>query len=260
MTDKKIVFIDIDGTLFDNERDVVHESTLQAIKALKDNGVYVCIASGRSSIMADQVLRKYQLEFDGYVMINGQFVLLNDEVIYKNPLSDRFIKGFVEECHRLQLPYGFITERGYMVSSHHESVVKAFADFKIDLPKIQDEQDYKQDIYQGLFFSMDYFDHFATKFCDEVKFIAWIGDGADIIPVESSKAIGIEKICKALGVNPEQVYAIGDSTNDIEMVTMAGVGIAMGNAKESLKQVADYVTDPIDEDGLYNALKHFKLI
>ena len=65
---------------------------------------------------------------------------------------------------------------------------------------------------------------------------------------------------KKLKVSREAIYAIGDSSNDIEMLQYAHVGIAMGNGKEEVKRVSDYITDDIAEDGLYNALKHFNLI
>ena len=56
------------------------------------------------------------------------------------------------------------------------------------------------------------------------------------------------------------VYAFGDSFNDSEMLEEAGVGIAMGNAKEELKEIADYITSPIDQDGIWNACRHFQLV
>ena len=84
--------------------------------------------------------------------------------------------------------------------------------------------------------------------------------GADIIEKGISKAEGLKKLCAYYGLEMRDVYAFGDSFNDSEMLEEAGVGIAMGNAKEELKAIADYVTSPIDQDGIWNACRHFQLV
>jgi Cof subfamily protein (haloacid dehalogenase superfamily) len=260
--EKKLLFIDIDGTLFDNKQDKVHESTLEALEQLKQNkDIYVCIASGRSSQLANEVLDRYPMYFDGYVLVNGQIVMLNDVIIYKNPLKQAFIKEFIAECEKCDVPYGLVSNSLSIVSDHHPKVVQSFREFKMALPEIAQKKDYSDEFYQGLFFDMRYFDHFVNKFKDEVVFLAWHqNEGADIIPKGSSKAIGMEVLRKKLKIKRENIYAVGDSTNDIEMIEYAHIGIAMGNGKEELKQVADYVTEAIDQDGLMKALKKYQLI
>ncbi len=257
---KKIVFIDIDGTLFDNEHDMIHQSTITAIEQLKQNGVIVCIASGRSKSLGEEVFKRYELIFDGYVFINGQYVVFNDELIYKNPLDKNFIQEFITECQKQNVDYGFLTDDDTFVSSYHPSVLKAFQDFKMKVPRLMNETDFNKDIYQGLFFENKMHLYFSQKFTRYVKFIPWLGNGADIIPIQASKAVGMHKICEKLGILREDVVAIGDSTNDIEMIQYAHIGIAMGNAKKELKEVASFVTDDISKDGLQKALKRIKLI
>ena len=75
-----------------------------------------------------------------------------------------------------------------------------------------------------------------------------------------SKGAAIKEFMEAVGEPIENAYAFGDSANDIEMLKMAGTAIAMGNGAELAKAVADYVTDTVDNDGLYNAMRHYKLI
>ncbi|QVK18928.1 Cof-type HAD-IIB family hydrolase [Mycoplasmatota bacterium] len=257
---QKIVFIDIDGTLFDNDNDIIHPSTIDAIDKLKQNGVAVCIASGRSKVLGDEVFSRYDLDFDGYVLINGQFVLYKDEVIYKNPIDKTFIHEFIEECRIQDVDYGFLTEDDTFISSYRPQVLKSFSDFKMKLPRLMTEEDIQKDIYQGLFFDLNYIPYFSQKFAQYVRFISWLHNGADIIPINASKAIGMEKICQHLGIMRENVIAFGDSTNDIEMLQYANIGVAMGNAKNSVKEIATIVTDDIDKDGLSKALKKLQLI
>lgn len=258
--DKKIVFIDIDGTHFDNDSGIVHKSTIDAIQKLKDNEINVVIASGRSQVDSDDVLKRFNLKFDGYVLINGQFVLYHDEVIYKNPLNEQFIKEFIIECNNRNIPYGFMTEKDTFVSHYDRLVVKSYDSFKMKLPRLVTTQDLNQEIFQGLFFNDKDINYFSQKFKQYVRFIPWHNTGADITPKKSSKVVGIKKICEKLCVSQENVYALGDSNNDIEMNQYARYGIAMGNANSNLKEVADYITDDIGNDGLAKALKKYNLI
>ena len=79
-------------------------------------------------------------------------------------------------------------------------------------------------------------------------------------PKGTSKATGIEWLCKHLGVAKEDTYGIGDSINDLEMLQCVGHGIAMGDGTQAAKDVAEYVTTPLWEDGIYHALQHYGLI
>lgn len=74
------------------------------------------------------------------------------------------------------------------------------------------------------------------------------------------KALAIETLLKYLNLSKEDTFAYGDGINDAEMIEYVNIGVAMGNAKEELKKVADDVTDAHDEDGIYNSFKKYKII
>ena len=82
----------------------------------------------------------------------------------------------------------------------------------------------------------------------------------EVVPKGCSKGTGILKVCERLGVAPEDTYAFGDSVNDLPMFAVAGCAIAMGNAAETVKKQASYVTDTLHDGGIYHALAHFELI
>lgn len=86
------------------------------------------------------------------------------------------------------------------------------------------------------------------------------GEGADVIEKSASKAEGLRRLCEYWKVPLSQTIAFGDSMNDYEIIRMAGTGVAMGNAREELKQAADYVTAPINEDGVWKACVHLGLL
>ena len=87
----------------------------------------------------------------------------------------------------------------------------------------------------------------------------WISFGADIVPVNGSKAEGIKQLVQHLSEKPEQIVAFGDGYNDIEMLQLADIGVAMGNASDAVKAHADFITKPIDEDGIYYACEKLGL-
>lgn len=82
----------------------------------------------------------------------------------------------------------------------------------------------------------------------------------DIVPKNGSKYHGILEFIKAVGIKPEEVMAFGDHYNDIEMIQKVGIGVAMGNGLSEVKAQADYVTATNEQDGIYQALKHFEII
>ena len=104
---KKIVFFDIDGTLLDHEKKLP-SSTKKAIHLLKENGVFVAIATGRAPFMFTS-LRK-ELDIDSYVSFNGQYVVFENEVIYKNPLDHNEVETFLQDSTANGHPLIFMNE------------------------------------------------------------------------------------------------------------------------------------------------------
>lgn len=106
----------------------------------------------------------------------------------------------------------------------------------------------------------DYYTHTEQEFpelkcplCEDIK-------GADIVEKRNSKANGLQFLCDYWETDIRNTYAFGDSMNDYEILKAAGTGIAMGNAVSELKEIADYVTTGIDDDGILKACEHFHLI
>jgi Cof subfamily protein (haloacid dehalogenase superfamily) len=255
---KKIVFFDIDGTLLDHEKKLP-SSTKKAIQTLKENGVFVAIATGRAPFMFTSL--KKELDIDSYVSFNGQYVVFENEAIYKNPLNQSELERFLQDTTAKDHPLIFLNELTMKSTTHfHPYIETSMGSLLFPHPE-EDKTFYvDKEIYQSLLFCKEgeekfYFENFA-----EFDFIRWHPYSVDVLPKGGSKAEGIKQMIDRLGFDLKDVYAFGDGLNDLEMLKAVGTGVAMGNGVPEAKALANFVTTDVSEDGIWNGLKELKLI
>lgn len=252
----KAVFFDIDGTLVSFKTHKVPQATIETLEFLHKNGVKLFISSGRQFGLINNL---GDLKFDGYVTINGAVTLVNGKMIDSNPIPhDDIIKiiEYMENGNRF--PCVFVLKDRIAINYSNDDVEEIkrlinFPDIPVDdLNSLKDE-----DVYQLIsFFKEDK----EPEIMDQIPNCAtarWSPIFADIIAKGTSKVTGIEKICEHFGISQDETMAFGDGGNDIEMLQWAKIGIAMGNAEDKVKSVADYVTTSVDEEGIKNAINHF---
>ena len=124
-----------------------------------------------------------------------------------------------------------------------------------------DEHFYRQnDIYQALaFYDAEDQCTFEEEY-PEFRFIRWHQHSVDVVPKDGSKSATLTYLAKRVGIDAKNIIAFGDGENDREMLSHAGIGVAMGNASPSIQEVATMVTDTNDNDGIWKALKEMKAI
>lgn len=254
----KAVFFDIDGTTVSHSLRDVPKSTRLAIHKLKEKGIQCIIATGRHITEIKELPIK-DIKFDGYVTLNGQLCLDSDEnVIFSDPIKgnskDNLIKIFTEKKHPIAL-----VEKDKMYINYVNELVETIQ--KAISSRIPDTDNYMgNDIY----FAVGYFNpdirNEISKLIPDCHLTNFHECGVDIYPKSSDKVIGIKQYLEINNLKKEEIMAFGDGENDIDMLRFAGIGIAMGNAHEEAKKASDYVTDHIDEDGVYNALRHYKIL
>lgn len=258
---QKIAFFDIDGTILDHEKKIP-ESAKRGINQLKENGIEVAIATGRPPHMITEVAE--ELGITTAITCNGSYVIYNGEAVFKNPIEskcvDEIIKFGLKRNHSLSLSNEH--ERGLTNVNEHVKKVfgESFGKFGLEIFGEDTNFHFENEVYHMLtFHEGNSVDLYVETFPD-ARFVPCHENVFDVIPKGGSKALGIQKLIEHLGLKIENTFGFGDGLNDIEMLQAVGTSVAMGNAVDEVKSHANYVTDDVADDGLYNALKHLELI
>lgn len=256
----KAIFFDIDGTLVSFKTHQVPESTIRSLALLREKGIKVFIATGRQ---LHSINNLGSLQFDGYVTLNGGYCLAGkNQVIYKRSIPDEDIDALLHYLEKIEsFPCAFVLEDDIFLNYKNEAVEKVFQLINFPAPPARPFPDLSgKTVYQLIaFFSEGQEERFMSVLphCDATR---WNPLFTDVVPAGSTKAIGIDKMIEHYGIALEETMAFGDGGNDMSMLRHAGIGVAMGNAEDEVKQAADYTTTSVDNDGIYLALKHFQLI
>lgn len=255
--EKCLILFDIDETLYINHQRRIPESTLVALAKLKEAGHTLAVATGRASFEINETIKN--LPFDFFILNNGQYVLQNDEVVYENPINPATIKELVDEAVANSIHLGFSSATRATVTGINDRIHNTFTNSDLTYPEVDPTIVDTENIFQIWFFSDDY-PKYAKKYEDKVRFVPWLGNGSDVIPPDASKAAGLLKTIEANRDQlPKKIIFFGDGANDIELVEMADIGVAMGNAVDSLKEKADFITKNIEDDGIYHACEQLSL-
>jgi Cof subfamily protein (haloacid dehalogenase superfamily) len=254
MTHKSIIFFDIDGTLLNHDKKLP-PSTKEAIFTLKEAGHIVAIATGRAPFMFEDL--REELGIHTYVSYNGQYVVLNGEVLDTNPLNIPALEKLTEVALQNNHPVVFMDHEDMKANVPAHSFIKESIDsLKISHFPEHDPHYYKgRDLYQTLLFCIEGEERQYEQAFNDFDIIRWHPVAVDILPKGGSKAKGIEKIVQRLEIPEDNQYAFGDGLNDIEMLSTVKNSVAMGNAEEQVKEVARYVTKSVEDDGIVHGLK-----
>lgn len=262
---KKIVFFDIDDTIYSHKLGVT-EKTRVAIKKLRENGHLAFICTGRSRAMIFPFI--VDVGFDGIIAGAGTYAEYDNEVIMRYDMDEEVVAKHVRllrQCGFKAVPEGhdyLYYESMDTWDDTYKSVYGLFMEHIGDAMKEipSDERGMCAAKISSVFTKESDYNKAIEIFGEDYTVVNHGNFLLELIPNGFSKAEGIKKVIELLGISYEHTYAIGDSMNDYEMLQFVKHGIAMGNSDERIQQIADYVTDTIENEGVYKALTHFGLI
>ena len=278
----KMALLDIDGTLLTTWK-IATPRTKQVIKQLTDNGINVCLCTGRNIHSTLPVLRAFSLTspcmcIDGIIMYDPP----QKRIIYETKLPNTVMREVLDVVKTRHVNVEVVTKRHYFwyvrdksiggydiytvgnISLPVSAIVTAYK-YKFGVRNIrsldrfykQDEQIYEIVAIGGESETESIAAALAGHENKEIHTRLMWGNQLFITAKGVGKSEGLRILCRHFDITPGEVLAIGDDDNDIDMLEAAGIGVAMGNAREHVKAAADYITESNDNDGAALALAKF---
>lgn len=248
MKEIKIVFFDIDGTLVDMDKKQISEKTLETLHRLKEKNVILCIATGRPALN----LPVFKDLFDVFLTFNGSYCFNNEHIIFSNPLDKEDVQRIIKNATAIGRPVSVATKERMVSNGKDRDLIDYYAFAKREV-EVEDEFDViaRQEVYQMMMGGREEEYSNILEGVQGARITAWWDRAVDIIPSDGGKGRGVEAILEYYHLNKEDAVAFGDGNNDIELLQSVGHGVAMGNASERLKAVANDICGHVAEDGIY---------
>lgn len=274
----KLIFIDIDGTLFNHKKDDIPESAKEAILNAKSKGHKIFLSTGRPYADIDKEI--LGLPLDGMIVSCGAVVYVENKPIYCKTypqkelinliqfMSNNNIGFSLDGIHKNYLSEeAFICLSGLMFKNNEDSELSRAMMAKNNCFPFEEmkEEDLKEVVKISIFTkNKESCEKLFQKIPDSLTGFMYKNYHLDLYNGEISikgitKATGLKQITNYLNKAIEATVAIGDSLNDLDILQAAGLSICMGNGADECKKVADFTTKDISDDGLAYALKHFNL-
>lgn len=259
----KMVFFDIDDTVYRKDTDTLRPSVAKAVEKLREKGILTAIATGRApATIPEKVMSMVAAcGMDALVTINGQYVLFRGDMLHSAAMDVETLAWVCRRLDEVGTAYAFVGSCGIAVSSKTPRVRRALCHIASDF--VEDKDFFRREpVYQMLVF-VDKEEELLLSDDAEglgLKCVRWHEEAVDLLPAAASKVDGIRCVAEKLGVDMADVMAFGDGLNDVEMLSQVGFGVAMGNGAEAAKRAARYVCPSVDEDGVFEGLKSLGVI
>lgn len=264
--DKKIAFFDIDGTLTSEIDGSVPESAKQAIRLARSNGHLMFINTGRCFQNVEQRFR--EVGFDGYICGCGTHIICDEKTIYYHGLTHNIVMEILSIARETNVDLLFESNNHVAFDlsrplTHKDSIrqYNAFLNRGYTMPTDFESPDYTCDKFVIWYQNDEQLNSFRKISDQYFDCIDRGGTFREFVPHDHSKATGIDKVLEHYNIPISSAYCFGDSNNDLQMLQHLPNSIAMGNASpKSLLNLVAYVTTNASNNGIHNALKHFKFI
>lgn len=275
----KLICIDMDGTLLNSNHEI-SERNKEALRQAKKLGVNIAITTGRLFGSARYYSNLIGIENTPVIASNGAYIKTNyeDIPILENSIPKEIAIEIYKIIKKHNLKINFnswdtLMREDEVPDDHAYTIMnKQLPDdkkvkFIINSDFISAIENFDGKILKGIVIERENLDNlWAAKdelkeiFGDKLHVVSSGTDNIEIMIGTTSKGNAVAHLADILNVNAEEVMCIGDSENDISMLKFAGIGVAMGNGLQMVKDIADYITDTNDNDGVSKAVEKFVLI
>lgn len=253
----KAAFFDVDGTLMSFSTHDVPASARRALHELRLAGVKCILATGRPTYQCDFIPDE---DFEAFITFNGQLCFTRHAVLYENPLDKDDVAVAVSQVRQgLYQCTFFEKERAYISGyDEHTEAIEAISGQKVPIGNLDDALTH--DVYQLNAYLEPGQAHILTDKTANMKCTRWSEHFVDVMPRHGGKAAAVRRMLGVYDLSPEEAIAFGDGGNDLGMFGAVGTSVAMGNGNPEVKEEADFVTDDVDHDGIWNACVRLGLI
>ncbi|MFC4388878.1 Cof-type HAD-IIB family hydrolase [Gracilibacillus marinus] len=242
MKDIRLIALDMDGTLLSSDH-TVSEQNKEAIKKAREKGVEVIISTGRHFRTSAHIAKELDIHY--IINVNGSEIWTMEEELIAREIVDASIIKKLIELKNKHKTWAWSASTDQIWRDEFPDNVEDYTWLKFGFDTDNDET--KQLLMATL---------------EEWKEIELSNSSLTNIEVNAvgvNKAKAVEVVCERLGITMDQVMACGDSLNDIKMIEQAGIGVAMGNAQDKVKEASDWITTSNDEAGVAQAINKFVL-
>lgn len=261
MTNYKILFLDIDGTILRPD-DTIEESTKIAVKEMKNQNIEVVLATGRPIHEISDIGR--ELSISSFIGYNGALAIYDGETIFAEPMERKDVQYILdvarENGHEVVL---YTASKNYLTVLDSELMLKFLKQFHLRKNELLTDE-VMDDILGMTIITTGNLGHEHYKFNDSIHLSQVNIEGMqhcyDVIRDKVNKGVGVKFLLERLGIEKENSIAFGDGMNDKEMLSYVGAGFAMGNGHPDLFQYAPYKTTEVTNSGVFNGLKTLGLL
>lgn len=289
----KLIAVDLDGTML-NSYGIVTENTKNVIKNVINKGTDVIIASGRPIDSIKAIAKEIGSE-NYFIAGNGALVydIKNNEVVYEKYMPKEKVLEIIKICEENSITYNVYTDETILATSlkynvlyYHKENLKKEEEKKTNISIVKDMYDYVKNMNNAKFLKITICDDMKSVFNSILKKINKVKDvevldvshmsrktitqGTEEIPIEYyyteitykdvDKWNAIEFLAEKINIKREEIIAIGDNINDKKMIEESGLGIAMKGSTPYVREVAKYITDTNNDEGVAKAIEKFCLV
>lgn len=262
MRDIKIIFSDIDWTILDHTTHSFDMTSIEALKEAQKSGILVFFATARPYLSMEQTGLLDLIKPDGVICTNGAVAFINDELFYSDNIPDDIVSSIVRVSNKHNACLEYCDERKrYFNRRENSYVFKYFGVYAEVVPPVKK---FEHENVSALLLMVpeSYDERMKKEFPKDIDYFRFDPYGVDIRYSKNvpDKGKAVIRVLDKLGIKKENAMAFGDDYGDIPMFEQVGIGVALENGKDELKEMATYVTKPVSKSGVAYALKHFKIL